>query len=128
MTWFAGWRAYLLFPVVLGKGWSASPPVEFNKDIRPILSDKCFTCHGHDATNRKTKLRFDTEAGTKTPLNGGRVAIVPGDSARSELFRRITSDNKAIRMPPAYAGSDKLSEREIDLIRRWIDAGAQWQT
>src|SRR5437763_11741969 len=125
MKSLSGCRVCLFLPVALSQALSAPNQVEFNRDIRPILSDKCFTCHGHDATNRKTKLRFDTEAGTKTPLNGGRVAIVPGDSARSELFRRITSDNKAIRMPPAYAGSDKLSEREIDLIRRWIDAGAQ---
>src|SRR5437870_1836038 len=102
MTSFSGWRACRVLPMLLSTGWSAPNSVEFNRDIRPILSDKCFTCHGHDANNRKTKLRFDTEAGTKIPLNGGRVAIVPGDSARSELFRRISSDDKAVRMPPAY--------------------------
>src|SRR5438477_3916882 len=104
------WRT--LLAIFFPAAWGAPASVDFNKDIRPILSDKCFTCHGHDANNRKTKLRFDTEAGAKIPLNGGRVAIVPGESSRSELFRRISSDDKAIRMPPAYAGSEKLSERE----------------
>lgn len=108
--------------------WSASdPPVEFNRDIRPILSDKCFACHGPDAGNRKTKLRFDQESGAKIALKGGKLAIAPGDPAKSELIRRITSDNKAVRMPPAYAGHDQLSDRETDLIRRWIEQGAKWQ-
>ncbi|MBI1788056.1 MAG: DUF1553 domain-containing protein [Acidobacteria bacterium] len=90
------------------------------RDIRPILSDRCFTCHGPDSANRKTPLRFDTEA-------GARRAIVPGDPGKSELIRRITSDNPAQRMPPAYAGHDKLGAREIDLFRRWIEQGAPWR-
>ncbi|MBI3667021.1 MAG: DUF1553 domain-containing protein [Acidobacteria bacterium] len=101
--------------------------VEFNRDIRPILSDKCFTCHGPDPANRKTALRFDTEAGARIDLGKGRFAIVPADPGKSEMFRRISSDNKAVRMPPAYLGHDKLSDREIELIRRWIEQGARWQ-
>ena len=65
--------------------------IEFNRDIRPILSDRCFACHGPDASKRKTKLRFDTEAGARIDLGKGRFAIVPGDPDRSELVRRITS-------------------------------------
>src|SRR3954449_11509021 len=83
--------------------------IEFNRDIRPILSDQCFTCHGPDAANRKTKMRFDIESGAMVELRGGAHAIVPGDPDRSEMVRRITSDNKAVRMPPAYAGRNKLS-------------------
>src|SRR5205085_3372252 len=83
--------------------------VQFNRDIRPILSDKCYACHGPDANNRKTKMRLDVEADAKT------AAIVPGDPEKSELFRRVTSTNKARRMPPAYLGHDALSEREIGL-------------
>jgi hypothetical protein len=94
--------------------------VQFNRDIRPILSDKCYACHGPDAGNRKTKLRFDIESGALT-------AFVPGDAAASKMFQRISSDDKAVRMPPAYAGHDKLSAREIDLIRVWIEQGAKWQ-
>jgi hypothetical protein len=94
--------------------------VEFNRDIRPILSDNCYTCHGPDPGNRKTTLRFDIEAAAKR-------AIVPGDAAASPMFRRIISDNKGQRMPPAYAGKAKLSDRNIDLIRQWIEQGAKWQ-
>src|SRR6266566_5927895 len=106
---------------------SVPQSVEFNRDIRPILSDKCFTCHGPDAANRKTKLRFNNEEGARIDLGKGRHAIVPGDAARSELYQRIASENPALRMPPAYAGHDRLKDREIDLIRRWIEQGAVWQ-
>src|SRR6185503_6302947 len=95
--------------------------VEFNRDIRPIFSDRCYTCHGPDPGNRKTKLRFDVEASAKA------IAIVPGDPAKSELYRRITSKDPVRHMPPAYLGHAALSEREIDLLRRWIEQGAPWQ-
>ena len=81
----------------------AAQTVEFNRDIRPILSDKCYTCHGPDKSNRKTNLRFDVEAFAKADL-GGRFAIVPGDPAHSEMIRRITAEQKAMRMPPVYSG------------------------
>ncbi len=102
-------------------------PAEFNLDIRPILSDRCFACHGPDEANRKTSLRFDTEEGAFTELAGGGFAIVRGEPEKSVVLRRITSDNEAVRMPPAYLGHDRLSDREIDLIRRWIGQGARWQ-
>ena len=75
--------------------------IEFNRDIRPILSDQCFACHGPDVAKRKTKLRFDTEAGARIALAQGRFAIVPGDPEASELVRRVTSPDTAVRMPPA---------------------------
>jgi hypothetical protein len=99
--------------------------VEFNRDIRPILSDTCFTCHGPDVANRKTKLRFDTEASAFADLDGHR-AIVPGNLEKSEMFKRITAQDEAVRMPPVYSGR-KLTERQIDLIRGWIEQGAKWQ-
>jgi len=99
--------------------------VEFNRDIRPILSDKCYTCHGPDKGNRKSLLRFDTEAGAMADL-GGHFAIVPGDPGKSEMVRRITAENKALRMPPVYSGVT-LSDREIGLIRDWIAQGAVWE-
>ena len=106
---------------------AASGQVEFNRDIRGILSDKCFTCHGPDKNNRLTPLRFDTEEGAFVELKGGKHAIVRGDPASSEMYRRISLDNEAQRMPPAYAGHKKLTEREIALIRQWIEQGAKWQ-
>ena len=105
----------------------AETEVEFNRDIRPILSDKCFACHGPDASNRKTKLRFDIESSAKAELKSGVFAIVPGDPEKSELIRRITAGNTTLRMPPAYAGREKLIDSEIDLMRRWIGQGAHWQ-
>ena len=104
---------------------SAPATVEFNRDIRPIFSDKCFTCHGPDKANRVTELRFDTEAGAKIALSEGRQSLVPGDPDKSELFRRITSNDEAVRMPPAAMGHAKLSDVEIDLIRHWIEQGAK---
>jgi hypothetical protein len=99
--------------------------VEFNRDIRPILSDKCYTCHGPDQARRRTKLRFDVEADAKQDL-GGRVAIVPGDVAKSEMVRRITAAEPARRMPPVASGRT-LTPAEIDLIQRWIEQGARWE-
>jgi hypothetical protein len=105
---------------------SASQPIEFNRDIRPILSDKCFTCHGPDAANRKTKLRFDLESGANIELREGKHAIIPGDPDHSEMYRRVSSTDKTYRMPPAYMGRDKLTDKEIQLIRDWIQQGANW--
>jgi hypothetical protein len=106
---------------------SAPATVQFNRDIRPILSERCYTCHGPDKTNRKTKMRFDTEEGAFTPLASGGFAIVRADASRSVMLQRITSDNQAVRMPPAYLGYSKLPDHEIKLIRRWIEEGAPWQ-
>jgi hypothetical protein len=102
-------------------------PVEFNRDIRPILSDKCFTCHGPDAAHRQTAMRFDLESSAKAKLKSGRFAIVPGDPANSEMYRRVSSQDKAVRMPPAYLGKEPLSAREIAVIKAWIEQGAVWQ-
>ena len=100
--------------------------VEFNRDVRPILSERCYTCHGPDETKRLSGLRFDTEAGAKADL-GGRFAIVPGDPGRSEMIQRVTSDDPARRMPPAYAGHAKLTDAEINVLTRWVEQGAAWQ-
>ena len=83
----------VMVPVsVWAQGAPVPPEVEFNRDIRPIFSDKCYTCHGPDKANRKSKLRFDTEAGATQDL-GGRFAIVQGDTGKSELIRRIFASN-----------------------------------
>src|ERR1051326_530293 len=104
----------------------AQAGVEFNRDIRPIFSDRCYTCHGPDTAQRKSKLRLDTEAGAKADL-GGHYGIVPGDPAKSEVIRRISSNDPARRMPPVWAGAARLSDREIDLLTRWVEQGAVWQ-
>ncbi len=102
--------------------------VTFNAHIRPIFSDKCFACHGFDSTTREADLRLDTEEGAYAALSGTTdlFAIVPGKSAESEVFRRITSkDEDDIMPPPDFHKS--LSEREIELITGWIDQGAEYE-
>ncbi|HEV2380372.1 MAG TPA: DUF1553 domain-containing protein [Terriglobia bacterium] len=105
----------------------ASDTVLFNRDIRPILSDHCYACHGPDKANRKTNMHFDTEEGAFTALASGGVAVVRGDPSKSVMLQRISSDNQGFRMPPAYMGYAKLPDKQIDLIRRWIEQGAKWQ-
>lgn len=91
---------------------AAGQPVEFNRDVRPILSDRCFACHGPDAANRKSPLRLDV------PSAAGKA---------SAIIARITETNIAKRMPPAYAGHAALSKGDVDTIKRWADQGAPWQ-
>lgn len=100
--------------------------IDFNRDIRPILSDKCFACHGPDATAKKIKLRLDSEAAATADLGRGRRAVVPGDVEKSQLVRRITATDEALRMPPADSGH-KLTEAEAKLLIEWIKQGAKWQ-
>lgn len=116
--------AALLLPAI---ALSAAESPQFNRDVRPILSDRCFSCHGPDPGNRKSKLRLDVEAVAKSDLGKGRFGIVPGDPARSEIYKRITTANKALRMPPAYAGHAALTESEIAALKRWIEDGAVYQ-
>src|SRR2546422_1629248 len=88
--------------------------VEFNRDIRPILSDKCFQCHG--PASQMATLRFDLEDGAKHALSGGRFAIIPGDAANSQMIKRITDTNPAVRMPRSQGGGaagDPLTGRQI---------------
>src|SRR5579862_4121059 len=120
-----GWTL-LTCAMLVGPALAEQPAVEFNRDIRPIFSDKCYTCHGPDKGNRKANLRFDIESAAKSDLGNGHIAVVPGDTEKSEIVRRVAATSKALRMPPVYAGRD-LTEREIELIRRWVEQGAKWQ-
>ncbi len=113
--------------VVCGAAAASEDRVSFNADIRPIFSDRCYTCHGPDANNRMTPLRFDTQEGATQDL-GGRFAIVAGDVGKSEIIKRLTTEDPVRRMPPAHEGHARLSDREIDLVRRWIEQGAEWQS
>jgi hypothetical protein len=100
--------------------------VEFNRDVRPIFSDKCYTCHGPDAAAKHVPFRLDSEAAAKADLAGGKHAIVAGDPDASEIIRRVTAAKPALRMPPVSSGL-KLSDTEIDTLRQWIAQGAEWQ-
>lgn len=102
--------------------------VDYNYDIKPILSDKCFACHGPDNNTREAGLRLDTEEGAYKALaeSPGKNAVVPGKPHISEAFLRITSDDESIKMPPTAANLP-LSNFEIDLIERWIEQGAVYK-
>ena len=98
--------------------------IDFQRDIRPILSDACFHCHGPDEQNRKSDLRLDTQAGMFADLRDG-PTVVAGDPSSSQLYLRITHDAPGQRMPPTDA-KRKLTDAEVVLIHQWIAAGAQW--
>ena len=102
----------------------AQDRVDFNRDIRPILSNRCFTCHGPDEEQLQADLRLDTLAGATRVLDG-HAAVVPGSPEKSELLRRVISKDNDERMPPVDGG-DPLTAEEIDLLRRWIKEGANY--
>ncbi|HEU0006048.1 MAG TPA: DUF1549 domain-containing protein, partial [Terriglobia bacterium] len=101
-------------------------PVDFNRDIRPILSDTCFACHGPDEQNQQAGLRLDTKEGAFAD-RGGYQVIVPGKAAESRLFQRVSAKEESLRMPP-HTADRKLTQHQVDLLRRWIDEGALWET
>lgn len=98
--------------------------VDFNQDIRPILADKCFACHGPDEHERKAKLRLDTEEGAVADLDGYR-AVEPGNPEESELLARILTDDHDDVMPPAKTGKT-VSKEEIELLKQWIAEGGKY--
>jgi Protein of unknown function (DUF1553)/Protein of unknown function (DUF1549)/Concanavalin A-like lectin/glucanases superfamily/Planctomycete cytochrome C len=107
--------ALLLLPTV-----ATAAPVDFNRDIAPILSDRCFHCHGPDTTKTKGDLRLDIEEKAKE------FVISPGDPEDSELITRIFSDDPEERMPPQDSGKQPLTREEAELFKRWIVEGAKW--
>jgi len=100
--------------------------VRFNRDVRPILSDKCFQCHGPDAGQRKGKLRLDNARDAVEPAASGDPAIIPGDAENSELLRRLTTDDVDERMPPAKLGKP-LTAEETEVLRAWVAEGAEYE-
>ena len=98
----------------------AQGKISFNRDVLPILSDRCFLCHGPDAATREADLRFDIEGAVAADV------IAPGHPEKSEFFLRITSDDPDVRMPPTESKL-ALMKDEIDILGRWIKEGAKWQ-
>lgn len=104
---------------------AAAQSVQFNRDIRPIFADNCYTCHGPDNNRRKAKLRLDTKDGLFSPLDSD-YPVVPGKPDKSQVYLRITSTDPDDRMPKSKTGQT-LSPHQIDLIKRWIEEGAKWE-
>ena len=103
-----------------------SEDVQYNRDVRPILAEKCFACHGFDQTKREAGLRLDTQVGSQAVLESGTVAIKPGEPNQSELIHRITSADHALVMPPAELGK-QLSQQQIEILKKWIAEGAYYE-
>jgi hypothetical protein len=118
-------RGFVPFIITLvtfatGTPTQADNELSFNRDIRPILSDTCFFCHGPDAEHREADLRLDMEEFAKQD------AIAPGNASASELIARITSSDPDELMPPPESGK-RLSQKQIDLLKRWVDEGAIYE-
>ncbi|MFM8735670.1 MAG: PSD1 and planctomycete cytochrome C domain-containing protein [Pirellulales bacterium] len=111
----------LLLPAIAGVAAAADAAIEFNRDIRPVLSDNCFACHGPDASNRKADLRLDLR---DAAIEAG--AIVPGAAAESGLVERIRSSDPEEVMPPPTAHKT-LSEDQKALLARWVEEGATYR-
>src|SRR3954452_25459522 len=121
--------AWLAAGVVSGLATQSKnfPPVDFNRDIRPILTENCFKCHGPDNEARKARLRFDLRAEAVKPAKSGKSAIVPGMPEQSELISRITTQDLDERMPPVKTGKH-LTPVQIESLRNWIAQGAAYAT
>ncbi len=102
----------------------AAEAVDFQRSVRPILSDKCFQCHGPDSETRMAGLRLDTRQGVFAPRDNG-APIVAGDLKSSLLYRRITASEPARRMPPIHSKKE-LTDEQIEILKRWIEQGASW--
>ena len=106
---------------MIGVDDNSRPAIQFNRDIRPILSENCFQCHGPDEHQRKAKLRLDQRKSAVA-----KHAIVPGKAAKSLLIERIVSTNAEEHMPPEKSGK-KLTAQQIELLRQWIDQGGKYE-
>ena len=104
---------------------AANPAVDFNRDIRSVLSLHCLKCHGRDADNREAGLRLDLRESSIRKLESGSTAIQPGQVAASSLITRITNPDPDLRMPPPDHGPP-LSKRQIETLKRWIEQGAPY--
>jgi hypothetical protein len=125
---FAAVRCLAVFAAILSGLQAAEPsrPVDFSRDVLPILSDNCFYCHGQDEKHRKGDRRLDTQDGAFAEIDGVH-AIVPGDVTASELVARIFSDDADEVMPPAKE-KKKLTSPQKEMLKRWIAEGAKWGT
>ncbi len=115
---------FLCVQLILSSGLFAAD-ISFSRQILPILSDRCFQCHGPDEANREADLRLDLEA-TAKQLSNDQAAIYPANLSKSLLWERITTTDGSISMPPPDSHREPLSPAEIELVRRWISEGAVW--
>lgn len=115
-------RAALLSAVLT----AAAEPLAYNRDIRPILSDNCFNCHGPDSASRKAGLRLDKFEEATRPNKDGVAAIVPGDTAKSSLVARLVTTDEDDLMPPPESHKE-LKPEQIAALTRWVSEGAKYE-
>jgi mono/diheme cytochrome c family protein len=126
-------RRLLLLPGWLALGVAAQfaaaapppRPVDFAREVRPILAKNCFACHGPDEAQRKAKLRLDQRDSAVPVRRRGKAAVVPGNPDNSQLIERIASDDDTFRMPPPETGHE-LTREQIDTLKRWVQQGAPY--
>ncbi len=132
MTMTSRWCPFVCFLGVAvfcggeAAGVEPSKQIAFDRDVRPILSDRCFVCHGPDAEHREADLRLDLPEGAFAALGASMSVIRPGDLEHSEVYQRITSTDDDMRMPPADSKLS-LSDSEKEIIKQWIEQGAIWK-
>lgn len=119
-------RIHLWFAAVLAWAAPGEAAVSFNKDIRPLMSDTCFACHGPDKSTRMAGLRLDLRDEALKPTKSGAVPVVPGDPEKSAIVQRIFAANEARLMPPKYSHKE-LSEAQKNTIRQWVAEGAKYE-
>lgn len=117
--------ALLLLPAAGADGQSRDRDVRFNRDVRPILAENCFQCHGPDPGSRKGKLRLDREEGFFAKRENG-VMVVPGKPAESPLYQRLVTKDAEDFMPPAKS-KKILKPHQIETLKKWIEQGAKWE-
>jgi hypothetical protein len=109
-----------------GVATAAEPRLDFNRDVKPILSDRCFSCHGPDHEDRQAGLRLDLRDAAIAALDSGLMAVVPGEPAKSEIIARITSTDPDVVMPPPRINKP-ITPAEAEILKRWIAEGAEYR-
>jgi hypothetical protein len=121
----------LVLPMILASVClhAADDVISYSREIRPLLSDRCFACHGPDDGKREAELRLDIPEGDQGPFHArdGRQALRPGDLESSELWSRLTTDDPSLQMPPPESGKSPLTDAQKELVRRWIQQGASYE-
>lgn len=119
------WSLHLALFLLSSGDVTSAAGVSYSRDVLPILSDRCFHCHGPDDSHREADLRLDLEENAKAHRDGT-PAIKPGDVSTSEIWQRISSDDEFEVMPPPDSHRKPLSQAEREIIRSWIESGAAW--
>ena len=118
---------WIFLVLQLGFALGSEPAIDFRRQIQPILSEHCNVCHGEDESARQAGLRLDVESLAYLGGESGTPAIVPGNSASSTMFQRISSSDPDVVMPPPDA-KNPLTQSQLLLLKRWIDEGAIFES